>query len=213
MAKALPQPQRIFVVAHLERQRRGSGRVGTSRAYAERTPSAGFRRAVSPACVRTHLHCAHHQPHPRSRMFAAHTAGQRRHQGKPAPEGLTRAPHSALRGHRYAPRQRRHAAAYAHPPFAYAWADYGLAIRRWETVFGRAAPAPIEIGRRGQPRLRAELVEWMLLPQGWVTDPDLGMPGRAQLQALGNAVVPQQATAAVRHLQAEMAHAAGGGAA
>ncbi|WP_460757793.1 hypothetical protein [Nocardiopsis oceani] len=79
-------------------------------------------------------------------------------------------------------------------------------------MIGRAAPAPIETGRRAQPRLRAQLVEWMLLHQGWVTDPDLGMPGRAQLQALGNAVVPQQATAAVRHLLAEMAHAAEGGA-
>ena len=53
----------------------------------------------------------------------------------------------------------------------------------------------------------------MGLPQGWVTDPELGMPRRAQLQALGNGVLPQQATAAVRHLLAESAHAGQAGAA
>jgi len=40
----------------------------------------------------------------------------------------------------------------------------------------------------------------MGLPGGWVTDLALGLRRTAQLQALGNGVVPQQARAAVRHL-------------
>ncbi|WP_460778099.1 hypothetical protein [Nocardiopsis nanhaiensis] len=99
-------------------------------------------------------------------------------------------------------------------PFAYAWGEYEPAIRHWERVLGRAAPPLTEVGTRGQPRLSAELVEWMLgLPQGWISDPELGIPRRAQLQALGNGVLPQQASAAVRHLLAETAHAEGGSAA
>ncbi|MCK9873933.1 hypothetical protein MRI28_30670 [Nocardiopsis dassonvillei] len=73
-------------------------------------------------------------------------------------------------------------------------------------MLGRAAPPPTEPGTRGQPRLSAALVEWMMgLPEGWVTDPALALPRAAQLQALGNGVVPQQARAAVRHLLAETA--------
>ncbi|MEU0240463.1 hypothetical protein ABZ234_22495 [Nocardiopsis sp. NPDC006198] len=91
-------------------------------------------------------------------------------------------------------------------PFAYAWGEYEPAVRRWEKVLGRAAPPPTELGTRGQPRLSAALVEWMMgLPPGWVTDPALALPRAAQLQALGNGVVPQQACAAVRHLLAEAA--------
>ncbi|WP_223839195.1 hypothetical protein [Nocardiopsis deserti] len=73
-------------------------------------------------------------------------------------------------------------------------------------MLGRAAPPPTEPGTRGQPRLSAALVEWMMgLPEGWVTDPALALSRAAQLQALGNGVVPQQARAAVRHLLAETA--------
>lgn len=39
----------------------------------------------------------------------------------------------------------------------------------------------------------------MGLPAGWVTDTP-GLPRTAQLKALGNGVVPQQATAALRLL-------------
>ncbi|MEV6822102.1 hypothetical protein AB0M72_25485 [Nocardiopsis dassonvillei] len=73
-------------------------------------------------------------------------------------------------------------------------------------MLGRAAPPPTEPGTRGQPRLSAALVEWMMgLPEGWVTDSVLALPRTAQLQALGNGVVPQQACAAVRHLLTETA--------
>lgn len=87
------------------------------------------------------------------------------------------------------------------------WGTYGPAIRRWEQSTGRAAPAPTEPGRTGNPRLSPHFVEWLMgLPDGHVT----GVPGLTrtqQLRALGNGVVPQQGAAAVRLLldRAELA--------
>lgn len=75
------------------------------------------------------------------------------------------------------------------------WGAYGSAITRWESLT-RPAPAPTD----GAGRLRADFVEWMQgLDAGWVTaTPGLGRP--AQLTALGNGVVPQQASRALRLL-------------
>jgi hypothetical protein len=75
------------------------------------------------------------------------------------------------------------------------WGAYASAIARWENLT-RPAPAPTDAAGR----LRAEFVEWMQgLPPGWVTGtPGLGRP--AQLTALGNGVVPQQAARAVQLL-------------
>jgi DNA (cytosine-5)-methyltransferase 1 len=60
----------------------------------------------------------------------------------------------------------------------------------------RPAPVPTDEGGR----LRADFVEWMQgLAPGWVTaTPGLGRP--AQLTALGNGVVPQQAKRAMELL-------------
>ena len=83
------------------------------------------------------------------------------------------------------------------------WHQYAPAIRRWERVIGRPAPFPIETGTRGQPRLAARFVEWLMgLPTGLVTG--LGLPRSAELHALGNGVVPQQATCALRVLTARV---------
>ena len=77
-----------------------------------------------------------------------------------------------------------------------AWGRYAAAVHRWATVLGRPAPAPTD--DRG--RLAPVFVEWLMgLPPGWVTDTP-GLPRSAQLKALGNGVVPQQAAAALRHL-------------
>lgn len=46
----------------------------------------------------------------------------------------------------------------------------------------------------------------MGLPAGWVTD--VGLPRNAQLKALGNGVVPQQAALALRLLTATAQEAA-----
>lgn len=80
------------------------------------------------------------------------------------------------------------------------WAEYGPAVRQWESVTGNTAPCPVEAGRSGKPRLSPGFSEWMMgLPPGWVTDvPDLSRG--AQLRAIGNGVVPQAADMAVREL-------------
>lgn len=77
------------------------------------------------------------------------------------------------------------------------WGKYEPAIRRWETVLGRGAPAPTERGMNG-PVLSPAFVEWMQgLPDGYVT----AVPGldcrSDQLRILGNCVVPQQAMRAL----------------
>lgn len=77
---------------------------------------------------------------------------------------------------------------------------YTDAIRRWERVLGRPAPAPVlNPSGGGTPDLNPVFAEWVMgLPQGWVTDAPI--PVGAQLKALGNGVVPQQAALAVRTL-------------
>lgn len=79
------------------------------------------------------------------------------------------------------------------------WGAYGSAIARWERVLGRRAPRPTGPGRRGE-RLSPRFVEWLMgLPEGHVTDVP-GLSRNAQLKALGNGVVPQQAALALRLL-------------
>jgi DNA (cytosine-5)-methyltransferase 1 len=69
---------------------------------------------------------------------------------------------------------------------------------------GRAAPWPTETGIHGQPRLAARFTEWLMgLPENYVTG--LGLPRSAELKALGNGVVPQQAEAAIRWLVEQLA--------
>ncbi|WP_046777558.1 DNA cytosine methyltransferase [Streptomyces yangpuensis] len=76
------------------------------------------------------------------------------------------------------------------------WGSYAPAIARWEGVAGRSAPRPTDsLGRLSPP-----FVEWLMgLPAGHVTDVP-GLSRTAQLKALGNGVVPQQATAALHTL-------------
>lgn len=79
------------------------------------------------------------------------------------------------------------------------WGSYEPAVRRWEAVRG-AAPAPTEPNANGKHRLSAAFCEWMMgLEPGWVTSVP-GISRNEQLKALGNGVVPQQATAALRDM-------------
>ena len=79
----------------------------------------------------------------------------------------------------------------AHPEVA--WGDYAAAIGRWEAVLGRPAPRPTD--DRG--RLNPTFVEWMMgYPASWVD----GLTRTQALKALGNAVVAQQALAALNEL-------------
>jgi DNA (cytosine-5)-methyltransferase 1 len=84
------------------------------------------------------------------------------------------------------------------------WGVYTPAVRRWEQILGRPAPFPTQPGRHGRPVLAPAFVEWLQgVEPGWVTD--LPLPRTAQLRALGNGVVPHQATHAVGLLLADLA--------
>lgn len=84
------------------------------------------------------------------------------------------------------------------------WGKFTPAIRRWEHALGRPAPAPTIVGQRGRDRLSPAFVEWMMgLPDGWVTRVG-GLSRLQMLRALGNGVVPQQATAALHILTTTM---------
>jgi DNA (cytosine-5)-methyltransferase 1 len=80
------------------------------------------------------------------------------------------------------------------------WGKFEPAIRRWEAVLGRPAPAPTKPdGKDGAHRLSSEFTEWMMgLPHGWVTG--VGLSRNDELKACGNGVVPQQAELALRVL-------------
>ena len=79
------------------------------------------------------------------------------------------------------------------------WGKYEPAIRRWEHVLGRPAPAPAVPRATGRDRLSPAFVEWMMgLPAGHVTGH--GLSHGAELTLLGNGVVPQQAALALRML-------------
>jgi DNA (cytosine-5)-methyltransferase 1 len=88
------------------------------------------------------------------------------------------------------------------------WQEYEPAIRHWEARLGRPAPRPTEpTGRDGAEQLSARFCEWMMgLPDGWVTDPAIGISRNEQLKACGNGVVPQQAAAALRDMLAAFTH-------
>lgn len=79
------------------------------------------------------------------------------------------------------------------------WGKFEPAIRRWEQVIDRPAPAPTKPdGKDGNHRLSSEFTEWLMgLPEGWVTDPELGLTRNEQLKLCGNGVVPQQAALAL----------------
>ena len=80
------------------------------------------------------------------------------------------------------------------------WGKFEPAIRRWEEVLGRPAPAPTKSdGKEGNHRLSSRFTEWMMgVPEGWITD--VGLTRNEELKACGNGVVPQQAELALRVL-------------
>jgi DNA (cytosine-5)-methyltransferase 1 len=147
------------------------------------------------------------------RGVPADTAGDRRDEGLPGAAWLQRRPDAALGGDATIrpERARRHLVTVAAPeassPSACSevdWRDYTPAVRRWKQVLGRPAPFPTQPGTHGRPVLAPAFVEWLQgLEPGHVTS--LPLPRTAMLRALGNGVVPQQATHAVSLLLADLA--------
>jgi DNA (cytosine-5)-methyltransferase 1 len=81
------------------------------------------------------------------------------------------------------------------------WGPYAAAVARWEGILGRPAPPPVRDHGSGRDRLNPALTEWMMgWPEGWVTDPVLGLTATEQRRVCGNGVVTAQAAAALRHL-------------
>lgn len=83
------------------------------------------------------------------------------------------------------------------------WGRFEPAIRRWEQVTGRPAPAPtIADGRDGNHRLSPLFTEWLMgLESGHLTG--IGLTRTEELKACGNGVVPQQAALALSLLDPE----------
>lgn len=78
------------------------------------------------------------------------------------------------------------------------WGKYKPAIKRWEGVLQRPAPAPT-VMHKDRQRLNPVFVEWMMgLPEGHVTGH--GLSAAQELKMLGNGVVPQQAALALQLL-------------
>lgn len=92
------------------------------------------------------------------------------------------------------------------------WGKFEPAIRRWEEVLGRPAPAPTKPdGKDGAHRLSSAFTEWMMgVPEGWITD--VGLSRNDELKACGNGVVPAQAALALRVLLEGITLPRGGGA-
>ncbi len=79
--------------------------------------------------------------------------------------------------------------------------DYAPAIRRWERVLGRPAPAPTAPDARGNLRLSAAFTEWVMgLDEGLITS-HVDMPRPQQIKRAGNSVVTLQAVAAYEALR------------
>jgi hypothetical protein len=80
------------------------------------------------------------------------------------------------------------------------WGKFEPAIRRWEAILGRPAPAPTKPdGKEGAHRLSSKFTEWMMgLPDNWITGHDLKR--NDELKLAGNGVVPQQAELALKLL-------------
>ncbi len=76
---------------------------------------------------------------------------------------------------------------------------YAGAIARWEHITGRPAPAPALLTESAGPRPSPAFVEWLMgLPADWVVQPSLGLTRNEQTTALGNGVLPLQASCAIK---------------
>ncbi|GAA4943147.1 hypothetical protein GCM10023224_27260 [Streptomonospora halophila] len=166
--------ERLFLTAHPRRPRCGPGPLPGGRAQAPRQAGGPARCGAPPGRDQSRGHLLHPQLHTRA-----------------ADDGGAALPGSAKA-------QAERACALSAPG---AWGSGEQAIRRWEHITGRRAPCPLEPGQRGGRRLSARFTEWLMgFDEGWISDPALGLSRNAHLRALGRAVVPLQAEAALHLL-------------
>lgn len=76
--------------------------------------------------------------------------------------------------------------------------DFECAVEHWGKVSGNAVPTYYELMDNGT-RLNVRFSEWLMgWPEGYITDVDI--PRYAQFALIGNGVVPQQASWALKNL-------------
>lgn len=81
------------------------------------------------------------------------------------------------------------------------WGRYAEAVNRWEHIVGRVAPLPALLNDETGPRPAPAFLEWLMgLPAGWITGNLHELTTNQQLTALGNGVLPAQATQALKNL-------------
>jgi DNA (cytosine-5)-methyltransferase 1 len=80
--------------------------------------------------------------------------------------------------------------------------DYGPAIRRWERILGRPAPAPVSSNARGEMRICPRFTEWVMGLDDQLITVHVDMPRPQQIKRAGNSVVTLQALAAYKALTA-----------
>lgn len=84
------------------------------------------------------------------------------------------------------------------------WGRYADAVAQWEHITGRSAPAPAILNDLIGPRPSPAFVEWLMgLPAGWVTDASHRLTPNQQTTALGNGVLPSQASRALSLLASQ----------
>jgi hypothetical protein len=136
----------------------------------------------------------------RGRLFRTPTASDGARGGETLTKVRARGGQVALT-HQLVDLAERRAAMENQPEAAGWWGERQSAVDRWERAVGRPAPEPAARGKSGGWVSSAAFTEWAMgLPEGWVSNPDLGLTRSQQLRALGNGVVPQQAAVALRAL-------------
>lgn len=77
------------------------------------------------------------------------------------------------------------------------WGVYAEAIARWTLLTGNLPPAPVQLNRNGNPQVTAAFPAWLMgLPNGYLTNPNLGLTRTEIIKLAGNGVVPQAALVA-----------------
>lgn len=81
------------------------------------------------------------------------------------------------------------------------WGVYAEAVARWTITTGNLPPAPVQPNRNGNPQLTAAFPAWLMgLPNGYLTNPELGLTRTDIIKMAGNGVVPQAALVAYTHI-------------